>query len=86
MVRETPFHKGHLRLMLEAAEMGAVIAPAIPSFYKKPKTIDDLVNQNVGRILDFFDIKIDLFDRWSEADSQKSMDLMNKKTQIRLKK
>ena len=47
MVRETPFHKGHLRLMLQMADMGALIAPAIPSFYKKPQTIDDIVNQTV---------------------------------------
>ncbi len=82
MVRETPFHKGHLKLMLQAAEMGAVIAPAIPSFYKKPKTIDDIVNQSVGRILDFFDIKVGLFDRWSEDDSQKAMDLLSEKRQV----
>jgi len=82
MVRETPFHKGHLKLMLQAAEMGAVIAPAIPSFYKKPKTIDDIVNQNVGRILDFFGIGVDFFDRWSEEDSEKAMGLLNKERQL----
>ncbi len=79
MVRETPFHKGHLRLMLQAAEMGAFIAPAIPSFYKKPKTIDDIVNQTVGRILGFFDINVDIFDRWSDKDSQEAMALINEK-------
>jgi len=77
MVRETPFHKGHLRLMLQASEMGAVIAPAIPSFYKKPKTIDDIINQNVGRILDFFGIEVNFFERWSQEDSQKARDIIN---------
>lgn len=77
MVRETPFHKGHLRLMLQAAEIGAVIAPPIPSFYKKPKTIDDIVNQSVGRTLDYFGIKVNGFERWSSADSKKSMDLLS---------
>ncbi len=66
MVRETPFHKGHLKLMLQAAELGAVIVPAIPSFYQKPKTIDDLINQSAGRILDIFGIKPPgLYKRWS---------------------
>ena len=82
MVRETPFHKGHLRLMLRAAEIGAVIAPPIPSFYKKPKTIDDIVNQSVGRVLDYFGIKVNYFDRWSGADSQKAMDLLSEKVPI----
>lgn len=65
VVRETPFHKGHLRLMVQAADMGAVITAAIPCFYTKPETIDDIINQTVGRILDFFDIKLNLFKRWS---------------------
>jgi 4-hydroxy-3-polyprenylbenzoate decarboxylase len=66
MVRETPFHKGHLKLMLKAADLGALIVPAIPSFYQKPKTIDDLINQSTGRILDFFDINLPgLYKRWS---------------------
>ncbi len=78
MVRETPFHKGHLRLMLQMADMGALIAPAIPSFYKKPQTIDDIVNQTVGRMLDYFDIKVSLFQRWSEDDGRKSMEILEK--------
>jgi len=78
MVRETPFHKGHLRLMLQMADMGALIASAIPSFYKKPRTIDDIVNQTVGRILDYYDIKIDLFQRWSFEDGNKAMEILKK--------
>ena len=57
--------------------MGAVIAPAIPSFYKKPKTIDDIVNQSVGRILDFFNIEVDIFERWSKEDSQKASEIID---------
>jgi len=76
MVREPPFHKGHLRLMLQMADMGALIAPAIPSFYKKPQTIDDIINQTVGRILDYYGIKIDLFHRWSFEDGQKAMEIL----------
>lgn len=52
MVRETPFHLGHLRTMTALAEMGAIIAPPIPGFYHHPKTIDDLVDHSVDRVLD----------------------------------
>jgi 4-hydroxy-3-polyprenylbenzoate decarboxylase len=70
MVRETPFHKGHLKLMLQAADLGALIVPAIPSFYQKPKTIDDLINQSTGRILDSFNINLPgLFKRWSGTEN-----------------
>jgi 4-hydroxy-3-polyprenylbenzoate decarboxylase len=78
MVRETPFHKGHLRLMLQMADMGALIAPAIPSFYKKPKTIDDIVNQTVGRILDYMGVAVDLFQRWSEADGRHALEMLRR--------
>ena len=52
MVRETPFHLGHLRLMTAAAEAGAVIAPPIPAFYQRPSTLDELVDHSVNRVLD----------------------------------
>jgi len=79
MVRETPFHKGHLRLMMQAADMGAIITNPNPSFYKKPKTLDDIINQTVGRILEFFDIKLDLFKRWSNEDGKRSGELFKGK-------
>ncbi len=66
MVRETPLHAGHLRNMLALAEMGAVIAPPVPAFYTKPRTIDDLVDHAVGRVLDLFDIDNDLAKRWDK--------------------
>ncbi|MHB9150339.1 MAG: UbiX family flavin prenyltransferase [Thermoleophilia bacterium] len=64
VTRETPLHVGHLRLMMQAAEMGAVILPPMPSFYHQPETIDDIVNQTVGKVLDQFEIEHDLFRRW----------------------
>lgn len=64
MVRETPLHKGHLRLMTMAADMGAHILPPIPSFYHHPKTIDDIIDQTVGKIFDYFGIAHNLFKRW----------------------
>lgn len=65
-VRETPLHLGHLRLMTQAAELGAVVMPPVPAFYHRPQTIDDLINQTVNRVLDQFAIELpeDLFTRW----------------------
>jgi 4-hydroxy-3-polyprenylbenzoate decarboxylase len=64
VVRETPLHKGHLRLMTMAADMGAHILPPVPSFYHQPKTIDDIINQTIGKIFDYLGIEHDLFRRW----------------------
>lgn len=64
LVRETPLHKGHLRLMTMAADMGAHILPPVPSFYHRPKTLDDLIDQTIGKVLDFLDIEHSLFARW----------------------
>ena len=64
VVRETPLHLGHLRLMAEATEYGAVILPPMPAFYHKPKTIADLVDQTVGKVLDQFGLEHDLYRRW----------------------
>jgi len=66
VVRETPLHKGHLRLMSLAADMGAHILPPIPSFYHQPKTIGDIVDQTIGKIFDYFGIRHSLFRRWGE--------------------
>ena len=64
VVRETPLHAGHLRSLLAATENGAIIMPPVPAFYHRPKTIDDIVNQTVGRCLDLFDIDSGLVKRW----------------------
>ena len=66
VVRETPLHKGHLRLMTLAADMGAHILPPVPSFYHMPKTIDDIIDQTIGKIFDFMGIEHDLFRRWGD--------------------
>ncbi len=72
VVRETPLHLGHLRLMMRVAEMGAILAPPMPAFYHKPKTIDDIVNQTVGRVLDQLGIeRADLFRRWAGPEGTK---------------
>ena len=73
--RETPLHLGHLRTMVQLAEMGAVIAPPMPAFYHRPATVDDVVNQTVGRLLDLLGLTPPerLFERWrggNEASGQ----------------
>ena len=64
--RETPLHLGHLRLMVQVAEMGAVILPPMPAFYHRPKTVDEVINQTVNRVLDVLKIELkeELFERW----------------------
>ena len=64
MVRETPLHLGHLRNMVLATESGAIILPPVPAFYHRPRTIDDLINQSVGKALDLLSIPHQLFQRW----------------------
>ena len=72
-VRETPLHLGHLRLMTQAAELGAVIMPPVPAFYHNPQSLDDVINQTVNRVIDQFDIDLptDLFTRWQGANGAK---------------
>lgn len=65
LVRETPLHLGHLRLMAHLAEIGAVIHPPMPAFYHKPQSLDDIINHTVGRVLDQFGIGHELFKRWA---------------------
>ena len=63
-LRETPLHGGHLRTMTQLADMGAILAPVMPAFYNRPKTIDDIVNHTVGRLLDLFGIENAAVKRW----------------------
>ncbi len=65
MLRETPLHAGHLQSMLQATNSGAIIMPPVPAFYARPKTLDEMVNHSVGRVLDLFDIETDLVARWN---------------------
>ena len=65
VVRETPLHAGHLRLMTEATASGAIILPPVPGFYIRPTTIDELVDHSVGKVLDVLRIEHHLFRRWT---------------------
>ncbi|MDI9819526.1 MULTISPECIES: UbiX family flavin prenyltransferase [unclassified Legionella] len=64
MPREAPLHLGHLQNMTAVTQMGGIIFPPVPAFYNQPQTIDDLINDNVGRVLDLFDIDSGLVKRW----------------------
>ena len=64
VVRETPLHSGHLRSMAELSDRGAIILPPMPAFYHHPESIDDIINQTIGKVLDQFKIEHYLFDRW----------------------
>jgi len=66
MVRETPLHLGHLRTMTQLTEMGAVVAPPMPAFYAKPKSLEEMVDQSVGRALDLFGLAWQPVKRWGE--------------------
>lgn len=66
VVRETPLHLGHLEAMASLTRIGAVIFPPVPAFYHRPKTLDDIINQTVTRILDQFNIDVKLFHRWDD--------------------
>ena len=68
VVRETPLHMGHLRLMRLAAEAGAVIFPPVPAFYARPQTIDELVDNTVGRVLARLGIENELFQEWDGTE------------------
>jgi 4-hydroxy-3-polyprenylbenzoate decarboxylase len=66
VVRESPLHRGHLKALLEAAENGATIVPPMPAFYTRPKTVDEIVDHTVARVLDQFGIEHQLSARWGE--------------------
>lgn len=83
VTRETPLHLGHLRLMVQVTEMGGIIMPPVPAFYHRPKTLDDIINQTVNRVIDLFEIDLgyDLFERWQGMTHAGGVELsLQKKT------
>jgi 4-hydroxy-3-polyprenylbenzoate decarboxylase len=69
VVREAPLHRGHIRLMDQAAEAGAVIFPPMPAFYARPQTLDDVVDNIVGRVLARIGIENDQYFKWKESEN-----------------
>jgi polyprenyl P-hydroxybenzoate/phenylacrylic acid decarboxylase-like protein len=74
MVREAPLNLAHLRNMVQVTEMGGVIFPPVPAFYSHARSVDDLVNHSVGRVLDLFDVKHDRIQRWKGIKSTPQVD------------
>jgi len=70
LLRETPLHRGHLRLMAESAEAGVVIMPPVPAFYTRPATLEEVVDHTVARALDLLGISVPGASRWGEGDSR----------------
>ncbi len=71
MLRETPLHAGHLRNLLQLAELGAIIAPPVPAFYPRPASVDDMVTHTCGRALDLFEIEVGAVERWRDDDAKR---------------
>jgi 4-hydroxy-3-polyprenylbenzoate decarboxylase len=65
MLRETPLHLGHIRSMAAVTEAGAIVYPPVPAFYARPKSLDEMIDHTLGRVLDLFDIDLGLVRRWS---------------------
>jgi 4-hydroxy-3-polyprenylbenzoate decarboxylase len=77
LVREFPLHSGHLKNMLTVTEIGGIVAPPVPAFYTKPATIEDIIVQTLGRILDLFGLNVEKLGRWTgfgSVDSHKAVD------------
>ncbi len=76
VARETPFHKGHLNLMMQLADLGATILPPVPAFYCLPQTIDDIINHLVGKVLDMFHIENRMFQRWGSTKLNRAIKML----------
>lgn len=72
LIRETPLHIGHIRSMERLSEMGAIIMPPIPAFYHRPQTLQDIIDQTIGKVLDIFGVEHNLFQRWSGLSGEES--------------
>lgn len=71
LLRETPFHLGHLRSMTAVTEAGAIVYPPVPAFYARPKSLEDMVDHTLGRVLDLFEIDVGTVKRWTGGRAQK---------------
>src|SRR5436853_232484 len=82
LVRETPLHTGHLRTMTALSEIGAVIAPPVPAFYAKPQTIEEMIDQTLGRVLDLFGLDAGTVRRWGEPAEPRQRPLRAKPRRV----
>src|SRR5579864_7933126 len=82
MVRETPLHTGHLRTMTALSELGAIIAPPVPAFYAKPQSLEEMIDQTLGRILDLFGLDAGTVRRWGEPPADGAPQLRAKPRRV----
>ncbi|WP_197738349.1 UbiX family flavin prenyltransferase [Tardiphaga sp. P9-11] len=75
MAREAPLHLGHLKSMAAVTEIGAIVYPPVPAFYARPASIEQMVDQTLGRVLDLFDIQTDVVSRWNGLNPAKTRDI-----------
>jgi 4-hydroxy-3-polyprenylbenzoate decarboxylase len=75
MAREAPLHLGHLKAMAAVTEIGAIVYPPVPAFYAKPASLEQMVDQTLGRVLDLFDIQTDVVSRWEGLGAGKPRDI-----------
>ncbi|MES2028201.1 MAG: UbiX family flavin prenyltransferase [Pseudomonadota bacterium] len=75
MAREAPLHLGHLKSMAAVTEIGAIVYPPVPAFYARPASIEQMVDQTLGRVLDLFDIHTDVVSRWNGLNPAKTRDI-----------
>lgn len=75
MAREAPLHLGHLKAMAAVTEIGAIVYPPVPAFYAKPASLEQMVDQTLGRVLDLFDIQTDVVSRWEGLSAGKPRDI-----------
>jgi 4-hydroxy-3-polyprenylbenzoate decarboxylase len=80
LVRETPLHTGHLRTMTALSEIGAIIAPPVPAFYARPESLDQMIDQTLGRVLDLFGLDAGTVRRWGEPAAEGAPPLRTKTT------
>ena len=73
MIRETPLHAGHLKSMLAVTEAGGIIAPPVPAFYARPRSLEDMVDHTLARVLDLFDLDVPSFARWGEPKESQNV-------------
>ncbi len=80
VVRETPLHLSHLRLMTEVTAAGGIIVPPVPAFYHHPRTVDDIISQTVGRVFDLFGLDTDAVQRWEGSQQAARRARANRRT------
>jgi 4-hydroxy-3-polyprenylbenzoate decarboxylase len=73
ILRETPLHIGHIRSMAAATEAGAIVYPPVPAFYSRPSSLDEMIDHTLGRVMDLFDVDLEIVKRWNPDSRRDSI-------------